>query len=340
MPPSAISGKGCPTCGKTFDTDWESALLLAFVVTYLVVRNHTEKANGANGGDQSADGSGSGGDGSTSPAEANPAGQLASGDTAGPNLGTSLPPLAPVPAPPRTGGGVSRPPMVPPPSPTDDAFAPRPGGQGSKGRGAVSANVKSNNQDWDRILSEPPGPGVSGPSRTTTPTQPPRNGTTSTPPLPRRRVKHAVPSAVRRRRLYPHRPPVHHSGRRHVRQHRQGGVRQQQVFPPDRKGQPPGQPEPPDDRAADHPPRAEGAEARAAKPPRSDIPEGHDRPINARTEYRIDTNDSLYRISMKIYGTPRMMDAIYALNRDAIGPDPERLKLGMILKLPQAHASK
>jgi nucleoid-associated protein YgaU len=59
------------------------------------------------------------------------------------------------------------------------------------------------------------------------------------------------------------------------------------------------------------------------------------RPINARTEYRVDTNDSLYRIAMKLYGTPRMVNALYDANRDAIGPNPERLRFGMILKLPR-----
>jgi len=59
------------------------------------------------------------------------------------------------------------------------------------------------------------------------------------------------------------------------------------------------------------------------------------RPINAAREYRVDVGDSLYRISMKLYGTPRMSDAIYEANRSAIGSDPDQLRLGMVLRLPQ-----
>ena len=57
-------------------------------------------------------------------------------------------------------------------------------------------------------------------------------------------------------------------------------------------------------------------------------------PVNATTEYRVQGNDSLYKISMRLYKTPNKMDAIYQLNREAIGPDQDRLKLNMILKLP------
>lgn len=64
------------------------------------------------------------------------------------------------------------------------------------------------------------------------------------------------------------------------------------------------------------------------------------RPIDSRTEYRVDTGDSLYRISMQVYGTPRMIDRIYEANRAAIGPDQDRLRLGMILKLPQPRENK
>ncbi|QOV91740.1 LysM peptidoglycan-binding domain-containing protein [Humisphaera borealis] len=68
--------------------------------------------------------------------------------------------------------------------------------------------------------------------------------------------------------------------------------------------------------------------------------EGDNRPVDSRTEYRVDTGDSLYRISMKLYGTPRMCDAIYEANRAAIGENPDRLRLGMILRVPRAPDGK
>lgn len=57
---------------------------------------------------------------------------------------------------------------------------------------------------------------------------------------------------------------------------------------------------------------------------------------DSKTEYRVQPGDSLYAISMKLYGRPDRVDKLYSLNRDAIGPDPERLKVGMVLKLPEA----
>jgi nucleoid-associated protein YgaU len=58
-------------------------------------------------------------------------------------------------------------------------------------------------------------------------------------------------------------------------------------------------------------------------------------PIDSSREYRVQENDSLYRISMKLYGRGDQVDAIYELNRDAIGSNPDRLKLNMVLKLPE-----
>ncbi|CAN5515530.1 hypothetical protein BH09PLA1_BH09PLA1_32360 [soil metagenome] len=60
--------------------------------------------------------------------------------------------------------------------------------------------------------------------------------------------------------------------------------------------------------------------------------------VNSRTEYRVQSNDSLYRIAMKLYGKPEMVAKIYELNKEAIGSDPAKLKLNMILKLPEPPA--
>ena len=57
--------------------------------------------------------------------------------------------------------------------------------------------------------------------------------------------------------------------------------------------------------------------------------------VDAKTEYRVQSNDSLYRIAMKLYGKPEMVSKIYDLNKDTIGSDPAKLKLNMVLKLPE-----
>jgi len=66
-------------------------------------------------------------------------------------------------------------------------------------------------------------------------------------------------------------------------------------------------------------------------------------PIDARTEYRVKSGDSLYKIAMNLYGRADHVDQIYDWNKQLIGPDPHKLKLGMVLKLhdppTQAQAS-
>jgi nucleoid-associated protein YgaU len=57
--------------------------------------------------------------------------------------------------------------------------------------------------------------------------------------------------------------------------------------------------------------------------------------VDAKTEYRVQSTDSLYKISLKLYGTPNKVDAIYQLNKQLIGADPAKLKLNMVLKLPE-----
>ncbi|CAN5485638.1 hypothetical protein BH10PLA1_BH10PLA1_07400 [soil metagenome] len=58
--------------------------------------------------------------------------------------------------------------------------------------------------------------------------------------------------------------------------------------------------------------------------------------IDAKTQYRVRSGDNLHRICVKLYGDPKQVDALYDLNKSAIGTDPAKLKLGMILKLPSA----
>jgi nucleoid-associated protein YgaU len=58
--------------------------------------------------------------------------------------------------------------------------------------------------------------------------------------------------------------------------------------------------------------------------------------IDASRQYKVVSGDSLYKIGQKLYGSGLMGDKIYEMNRQVIGADPKRLKLGMVLELPQA----
>jgi nucleoid-associated protein YgaU len=57
--------------------------------------------------------------------------------------------------------------------------------------------------------------------------------------------------------------------------------------------------------------------------------------IDTKTQYIVQNGDSLYRISIKLYGNSSMVDAIYDANKDVIGADPAALKLHQALKLPK-----
>jgi nucleoid-associated protein YgaU len=61
--------------------------------------------------------------------------------------------------------------------------------------------------------------------------------------------------------------------------------------------------------------------------------------VDAKTEYRVQSGDSLHKISMKLYGNISMVQKIYDANKTAIGDNPAKLKLGMVLKLPAAPTS-
>jgi nucleoid-associated protein YgaU len=56
--------------------------------------------------------------------------------------------------------------------------------------------------------------------------------------------------------------------------------------------------------------------------------------IDPKTQYQVQSGDSLYKISLKIYGKPTFVDRLYEKNKALIGSDPKKLKLGMILELP------
>jgi nucleoid-associated protein YgaU len=60
--------------------------------------------------------------------------------------------------------------------------------------------------------------------------------------------------------------------------------------------------------------------------------------IDTTKQYRVQQGDSLYKIAVKLYGKSSYVDRIYEKNKAAIGPDQKRLKLGMVLELPEKTA--
>ena len=57
--------------------------------------------------------------------------------------------------------------------------------------------------------------------------------------------------------------------------------------------------------------------------------------IDTTKEYRVAQGDSLYKIAMKLYGKPAKADELFELNKEKIGNDSSRVKVGMVLKLPE-----
>jgi nucleoid-associated protein YgaU len=57
--------------------------------------------------------------------------------------------------------------------------------------------------------------------------------------------------------------------------------------------------------------------------------------VDSSRQYRVQANDSLYKISVKLYHSAKYVDKIYELNKQTIGPNPAHLKLNMVLQLPE-----
>jgi nucleoid-associated protein YgaU len=55
--------------------------------------------------------------------------------------------------------------------------------------------------------------------------------------------------------------------------------------------------------------------------------------------YTVKAGDTLYAISKELFGTPMQADTIYSQNKQTIGSDEARLKVGMVLKIPEAATS-
>jgi nucleoid-associated protein YgaU len=73
--------------------------------------------------------------------------------------------------------------------------------------------------------------------------------------------------------------------------------------------------------------RAPGAQAPLPKPAGPE-------PASANEFHEVQPGDTLARIAARRFGREALWEKIYELNRDQIGADPARLKVGMKLKLP------
>jgi nucleoid-associated protein YgaU len=51
--------------------------------------------------------------------------------------------------------------------------------------------------------------------------------------------------------------------------------------------------------------------------------------------YTVQKNDNLYKIAKQLYGKGEKEGDLYTVNKDVIGPDSTRLKIGMVLRLPE-----
>ena len=58
-------------------------------------------------------------------------------------------------------------------------------------------------------------------------------------------------------------------------------------------------------------------------------------PLERPTTYRIGPGDTLSKIAAKTLGSGKHWEEIYRINRDKIGANPEKLQMGMELRIPQ-----
>jgi nucleoid-associated protein YgaU len=79
--------------------------------------------------------------------------------------------------------------------------------------------------------------------------------------------------------------------------------------------------------------------AKASRPPAPAAPSTVAPSANSKT-YTVQKDDSLYKIARKLYGKGERSGELYTLNRSVIGPDSTRLKIGMVLTLPQASSAE
>jgi nucleoid-associated protein YgaU len=63
-------------------------------------------------------------------------------------------------------------------------------------------------------------------------------------------------------------------------------------------------------------------------------------PIDTNSQYIVVSGDNLDKIAQKLYGDPTLADRIYDMNVSVIGQDEDRLKIGMVLKLPMPPSQR
>ena len=78
--------------------------------------------------------------------------------------------------------------------------------------------------------------------------------------------------------------------------------------------------------------------AAAATP--AQVAGGSSTPIDATRQYRVQAGDSLHGIALRLYGESSKSEAIYQLNKEMIGVDPHKLRIGQVLQLPSAPAAR
>jgi nucleoid-associated protein YgaU len=76
------------------------------------------------------------------------------------------------------------------------------------------------------------------------------------------------------------------------------------------------------------PDMSDAPRAQAPAPVMADVDSAH--------TYRVQSSDTLVKISRKLYGNSSTWQKIYDLNRDEIGDNPGRLKVGTVLRLPES----
>ena len=57
--------------------------------------------------------------------------------------------------------------------------------------------------------------------------------------------------------------------------------------------------------------------------------------LDATKHYRVEVGDSLHKIAYKLYGSTSEWVRLYELNKQLIGTDPARVKVGSVLQLPE-----
>jgi nucleoid-associated protein YgaU len=70
--------------------------------------------------------------------------------------------------------------------------------------------------------------------------------------------------------------------------------------------------------------------------PRAQAPAPVMADVDSAHTYRVQSSDTLVKISRKLYGNSSAWQKIYDLNRDEIGDNPGRLKVGTVLRLPDS----